>query len=202
MTQSVSFLSRAPPEPEADSSSRRGQRSGATISGSGSGSDQGQRQRTAAAAANSGSGSGSERHPASEHADVSRSPGRAGFDIVPPRQFRLHSTLRTMSNRATPAVHRPGAAAQVTRQAAGAPSARLQSINPPARDRADGATLGRPRHQPRRTRRPALRDATPRHATSLPPPDISAASRTRDACRHNSEGGASPTLLPDAPGRL
>ena len=32
----------------------------------------------------------------------------------------------------------------------------------PPRDRADGATLGRPRHQPRRTRRPTFRDVTPR----------------------------------------
>ena len=35
-------------------------------------------------------------------------------------------------------------------------------LPPPSRDRADGATLGRPRHEPRRTRRPALRVATPR----------------------------------------
>ena len=35
-------------------------------------------------------------------------------------------------------------------------------LPPPPRDRADGTTLGGSRHQPRRTRRPALRDATKR----------------------------------------
>ena len=76
--------------------------------------------------------------------------------------FRLRFTLRTMSTRATPAVHLPGAALPATMQAAGVPSARSQSFNPLPRDRADGATLGRPRHEPRRTRRPAFRDATQR----------------------------------------
>ena len=38
----------------------------------------------------------------------------------------------------------------------------------PPRDRADGATLGRPRHEPRRTRRPALRDAKASSSTNRP----------------------------------
>ena len=96
-------------------------------------------------------------HP--EHAGFWLSPGRAGFDIVPSMPFRLHATLRTMSNRATLAVYRSGASAPATRQAAGVPSARSQSFNHQPRDRAEGATLGRPRHEPRRTRRPALLDA-------------------------------------------
>ena len=53
-------------------------------------------------------------------------------------------------------------ALQATMQAAGVPSARSQSYPLPPRDRADGATLGRPRHQPRRTRRPAIQDAMQR----------------------------------------
>ena len=71
-----------------------------------------------------------------------RSSGRAGLAVVPSMPIRLRSLLRTMSNRATPAVHRPGAPLHATRQAAGAPSAGSQSSNHPSRDRADGATLG------------------------------------------------------------
>ena len=58
----------------------------------------------AAAISGSGSGSGSdsdsEQHLASEHAVLWRSPGRAGFDIVPAMPFQLSIPLRTMSNRA------------------------------------------------------------------------------------------------------
>jgi hypothetical protein len=55
---------------------------------------------------------------------------------------RRRSTLRTMSNRATPAVHRSGAPLHAAKQAAGAPSAGSQFFNRPSRDPADGATLG------------------------------------------------------------
>ena len=77
--------------------------------------------------------------------------------------------------------------------------------NPPSRDRADGATLGRPRHEPRRTRRPALRDTMQRGplpaSRNAPLPRghaIASASRLmgrRDARPHN----ARPTA--GAPGR-
>ena len=42
------------------------------------------------------SGSGSDQYPASEHAGIWHSPGRAGHGIVPTMPFRLPSTLRTM----------------------------------------------------------------------------------------------------------
>jgi hypothetical protein len=71
-----------------------------------------------------------------------RSLGRAGFDIVPTMPNRLRFTLRTMSNRATPAAHRPGAPLHARKQAAGVPSAGSQPFNHPPRDPADGATLG------------------------------------------------------------
>ena len=109
----------------------------------------------------------------------------------------LHPRSAQCRCRAPPAVDRSGAPAPATRQAAGAPSARSQSFNPPPRDRADGTTLGRPRHEPRRTRRPAPRDATQRgsfpafeevplprgHAT---PPATRLMGR-RDARPHNAE---------------
>ena len=90
-----------------------------------------------------------------------RSTGRAGVDIVPtmpfgqpprsaqcptgqPSRCTLPVRLSTPRGR-PPARHRRG-----------------RSLLPsPSRDRADGATLGRPRHEPRRTRRPALPDTTP-----------------------------------------
>jgi len=77
----------------------------------------------------------------SEHPDLWHTSGRAGFGIVPTIPTRLRFSFRTMSNRATPAVHRPGAPLHATMQAAGAPSAGSQSFNILSRDRADGATL-------------------------------------------------------------
>ena len=76
-----------------------------------------------------------------------RSPGRAGFDIVPTTPIRLPISLRTMSNRATLAGHRNGAAVPATRQAAGVPSARSQPPPvTPARPRRWG-DAGRPAAQ-------------------------------------------------------
>jgi hypothetical protein len=77
-----------------------------------------------------------------ESVDIWRSPGRAGFDIVPTMRNRRRSTFRTMSNRAPPAAHHPGAPLHSTRQAAGVPSAWSQPFILLPRDRADGATLG------------------------------------------------------------
>ena len=87
-----------------------------------------------------------------------RSSGRAGIDLVPTMHRRLTFALRTMSTRATPAAHLPGAAVPATRQAAGAPSARSQPPPvTPARPRRWG-DAGTPAAKPRRTRRPALRE--------------------------------------------
>jgi hypothetical protein len=93
-------------------------------------------------------------------AHFSRSPGRAVLGVFLIERAHATNTCRKTPRGATPAGHRSGASAPATKQAAGALSARSQPFNPPPRDRADGATLGRPRQQPRRTRRPALRDAT------------------------------------------
>ena len=98
------------------------------------------------------------QHPDAESANFWRSPGRAVLDVFLVDQAHATSTWRKTSRAATPAVHRPGASAPATKQAAGAPSARSQPYPSPSRGRADGATLGRPRHEPRRTRRPAFRD--------------------------------------------
>jgi len=108
--------------------------------------------------------------------EISRSPGRAGttgpyrstsgaLRGVPSltlflRPLPVPTTPRTMSRGATPAGHLSGAPLHATRQAAGVPSARSQTSPSPSRGRADGASLGRPRHEPRRTRRPAPPDAT------------------------------------------
>ena len=105
-------------------------------------------------------------------------------------RFRLPPRSAQCRYRATPAVHRTGAAAQSTRQAAGAPSARSQPSPPPSRDRADGATLGRrDAHASRRIRRPAPRDATKREPLPAHPAGPTA-SRTRDSSRGETDGQA------------
>ena len=108
------------------------------------------------------------------HVGLWRRLGCAVLDVFLIDPSHATSTGRKTSRGATPAGHRPGAALHATRQAAGASSAWSQLSNDPPRDRADGATLGRPRHQPRRTRRPAPRDATPRGSSpaclNAPPP--------------------------------
>ena len=95
---------------------------------------------------------------APEPAGFWRSSGRAGLAIVPATPRRPRVGHRTLACRATLAVHRSGAPLQATKEAAGVPSAWSQFLNPPPRDRADGATLGRRR----RTGRLGLRDATHR----------------------------------------
>ena len=91
-----------------------------------------------------------------------RSSGRAVLDIVPeppsPCEPRPEQCLGGQPPRYTvpvqllPRRDRPPACHRCGRS----------PLNNPPRDRADGATLGRPRYEPRRTRRPALRDAKPR----------------------------------------
>ena len=137
----------------------------------------------------------------SEHANLARSPGRAGFDIVPAMHSRLFTTPRTMSNRATLAAKRSGAPLHATRQAAGVPSAGSQPFNHPPRDRDDGATLG----CRRQTRRPVPRDAMGRGTTPAPrsgPPPLGHATPSvarlmgrRDARPHT------PDQKAGAPGR-
>ena len=62
-------------------------------------------------------------------------------------------------------------------------------LNRPSRDRAVGATLGRPRHEPRRTRRPETPGPHPTR-TKAHFPERSAVSRTRDASRNETDGQA------------
>ena len=130
---------------------------------------------------------------------ISRSPGRAGFDIVPAMSIRSPLTHRTMSNRATLAAKRFGAPLQATRQAAGVPSVRSQpspvtparprrwcDAGPPAARAAEDQKAGAPGHQATRT------------ASRLP--ERPAASRTRDRFRIQTDGQAGrppPQCAPD-----
>jgi len=84
--------------------------------------------------------------------------GVPGLIIVPARSPQERVSSRTMSCRATLAAERSGAPLPAANEAAGAPSAWSQSLTLLSRDHADGATLGRPRLEPRRTRRPVLND--------------------------------------------
>ena len=72
--------------------------------------------------------------------------------------FRLRGAIHTMALPGNPRGKRFGASVPVLREAAGVPSAWLQTFNHPSRDHADGATLGRQR----RTSRPGLWDARSR----------------------------------------
>ena len=124
-----------------------------------------------------------------EQGNFWRSSGRAGFDIVPTMPNQQRCTLRTMSNRATLAATRSGAALPAPKQAAGVPSAWSQPSPFPPRDHADGAPLGRLR----RTRRPAprVRAPEPRPSTPVAPPRTASPDpRAGPGCRRSGPPGA------------
>jgi len=123
-----------------------------------------------------------------------RSPGRAGHAIVPQQPSGNVVGSTQWRCRATLAAERPGAAVHATREAAGATSAGSQpspfaparprrwcDAGPPKADQKAGAPGRRERRRtPHLQARPTI-------------------SRIRDLNRHDSEGGASPTLR--RPGR-
>ena len=98
---------------------------------------------------------------ASDRAGLWRSPGRAVLDIVPetpsPSEPRPEQCLGGQPPRYTVPVRlfRPR-----SRPPACQRRGRSSHNNPPG-DRAEGATLDRPRHEPGRTRRRALRESKP-----------------------------------------
>ncbi len=153
-------------------------------------SDGDQRQQTAAAISDRIRDSCRRRQPAaatataSEHADLVRSPGRAGFDNVP------HGPSGTANHRARCHTGLPRAArcGLFSRRRGRPPACHRRGRSPLIHytiDRADGATLGRRR----RTRRPGIRKSGSGAVTFIKPvrPAIS---RTRPSFFADSDGQA------------
>jgi len=146
-------------------------------------SDSDQRQPTATGP------SDSKQHPAPAYANLSHSPGRAGYGIVPAMLFRLHRTLRTMPIPGNPR---------------GTPPRCSSSSHEAGRRRASGAVAAFSRHlratAPMGRRWDARGKAAADQKAGVPGrqatrtasrlPERPAASRTRDRFRIQTDGQA------------